>query len=752
MSGLIAALRRPGFSLKLVVFGAALTAVAIGAAMLALGAQMTASTKRFFAHELRRNQNALVALQAQAREQLVSTSFVMTQSPTLRAAIETYREESVVGTARPALVATVRREAEKALAALGRDLLIITDYRGRVLSAVGPDGAPPAEVSDLSRFPPVAQTLDPEVASDEGAGGLVTLGGVPYQVACVAIVLQDVAIGTLLVGDRMDAAYLRRLSALLGAELVVAVPGGVLATTLEPSQAEVVVTQAGSAESIRLGDVEYVRAGVPLGVDAGGSPVTMQLLHSISETIDPMQRALRNSFLLYGALAVIVAGIGATAVARTVLRPLDRFVGFVRDVTHAGDYARRFDAGRASREIASLNESYEQLVASLRQSEEQLRQSQKLEAIGRLAGGVAHDFNNLLTIILSYLQLLREDVPAESPMLADIKHIEVAARRAGTLTHQLLAFSRKQVLQPKVLDLPAVVAGVQPMLARLVGEDIELRALPPGEVARVRADPGQIEQVLLNLVANARDAMPSGGTITIETRDVAGMDDVEARRPLEGMRSGPWVLMAVRDTGTGMDEATKQRIFEPFFTTKAPGKGTGLGLAMVYGIVKQSGGFIWVDSAPGEGTVFRVYLPPVEEELTATEERPANVPVPRGTETVLLVEDEKPVRELAERCLRPLGYSVLTANNGLDALALADRHAGTIHLLLTDVVMPQLSGPQIADRMRVRRPELRVLYVSGYPQDAIARHGVLAPGIELLQKPFVPDDLARRVRLVLDAR
>ena len=749
----MAALRRPGFSLRLVVFGALLTALAIGAAMIALGTQMTAATKRFFALELRRNQNALVALQAQAREQLVSTSFVMTQSPTLRAAIETYRQESAGGTARPALVATVRREAEKALHALGRDLLIITDHSGRVLTAVGPEGAapPPATATDLSRLPPVAQALDPAVAADEASGGVVMLGGVPYQVGCVAIVLQDEAIGALLVGDRLDADYLERLSALLGAELVVAAPGVVLASTLGPADADAVVAQLGN-DAMQVGTVEYVVAGVPLGMDASGRPVTMQLLHSVSDTIAPLQSALRASFLLYGALAVVVAGLGATAVARTVLRPLDRFVGFVRDVTQSGDYARQFDVGRASREIASLNESYQQLVASLRSSEEQLRQSQKLEAIGRLAGGVAHDFNNLLTIMLSYLQLLRQEVPADSAILTDLKHIEDAARRAGTLTHQLLAFSRKQVLQPKVLDLGAVVAGVQPMLARLVGEDIELRAVTAGPVARVRADPGQIEQVLLNLVANARDAMPRGGTVTIETRDVAGMDDPEARRPLDGMRQGPWVLMAVRDTGTGMDEATKQRIFEPFFTTKEPGKGTGLGLAMVYGIVKQSGGFIWVDTAPGQGTQFRVYLPPVADELTTSGDHERMVPLPRGTETVLVVEDEQPVRELVQRSLRPLGYTVLTAGNGLDALAFADRYSGPIHLLLSDVVMPQMSGPDVASRLRERRPEMRVLYVSGYPQDAIARHGVLAPGIELLQKPFVPTDLARRVRMVLDAR
>jgi signal transduction histidine kinase len=747
VSTLLATLRRPGLGLKLVAFGAGLTALAVGSALLALSAQMTASTKRFFALELRRNQNALVALQEQARDQLLTTSLLMTQSPTLRAAIETYRLESGSGDARPALVATVRREAQKILSGLGRDLLIVTDHAGRVLTAIGPDSAAPATGADLSRLPPVAQALDPAIAVDAAVGGVVLIGGVPYQIGCVPIVLQDVAIGTLLIGDRLDAAHLERLSTQLGAELVVVAAGRVLAATLAGAEAAAAQPSAGE---LRIDATDYVVASVPLGHEEAGQPVTLQLLHSISDAIDPLQRGLRTGFLVYGTLAVVVAGIGAAAVARTVLRPLDRFVGFVRDVAQSGDYTRRFDAARASREISSLNESYEQLLASLRASEEQLRQSQKLEAIGRLAGGVAHDFNNLLTIILSYIQLLKEEVPAGSPLRADLDQVEEAARRAGRLTHQLLAFSRKQVLQPKVLDLPTVVAGVQPMLARLVGEDIELRAVAPGPVARVRADPGQIEQVVLNLVANARDAMPKGGTVTIETRDVAGMDDVEARRPLEGMRQGPWVLMSVRDTGVGMDEATKARIFEPFFTTKEPGKGTGLGLAMVYGIVKQSGGFIWVDSAPGQGTVFRVYLPPVDEAVTVTGEHQTDA-LPRGSETVLVVEDELPVRELARRSLEPLGYTVLTAKDGLDALAIADRHRDTIHLLLTDVVMPHMSGREVGDRLRVRRPDLRVLFVSGYPQDTIAHHGVLEPGIELLQKPFVPADLARRVRLVLDA-
>jgi CheY-like chemotaxis protein len=265
----------------------------------------------------------------------------------------------------------------------------------------------------------------------------------------------------------------------------------------------------------------------------------------------------------------------------------------------------------------------------------------------------------------------------------------------------------------------------------------------------VKADPGQIEQVLLNLVANARDALPKGGTVTITTQNVATMEG--ENRPLDGMRPGPWVLLTVHDTGVGMDEATKARIFEPFFTTKEPGRGTGLGLAMVYGIIKQSGGFIWVDSAPGRGTTFRVYLPPVEDVGAPLAVPAAPPPAPRGTETILVVEDEDPVRELAERCLRSQGYRVLAAVDGVAALALCEHHRGTIDLLVTDVLMPRLSGPDLAEQLTATRPTLRVLYMSGYPQGAVANRRTAFSEAEFLQKPFLPDDLARRVRAVLDA-
>jgi signal transduction histidine kinase/CheY-like chemotaxis protein len=601
----------------------------------------------------------------------------------------------------------------------------------------------------------------------------------------VPIVLQDAPIGVLIVGDRLDSSYVGSLRDRLGAEIVVASGSGeVLAATLPAAAAAGLPAALAGQETIELGATEYATGAVPLGTDAQGRPVTLFLLHSITDAISPVYRSLKAGFLFYGLLAVVVAGLGAAAVARTVLKPLERFVGFVHEVAATGDYRRRFEAARAGREIASLNDSYDQLVASLArqhtqleqrsaelsatnealraqilereraeaalsQSEAQLRQAQKLDAIGRLAGGVAHDFNNLLTIILSYTHLLRNSMPDDSPMRADLDQINEAARRAGTLTHQLLAFSRKQVLQPRVIELPAVVEGIEQMLARLVGEDIALRAVSYPPVSRVKADPGQIEQVLLNLVANARDAMPKGGTLTISTRNVAEMEAQVHRA--EGMRPGPWVLLAVTDTGTGMDEATKARIFEPFFTTKEPGKGTGLGLAMVYGIVKQSGGFIWVDTAPGKGTTFRLYLPPVQDVASTTAAAAPALPAARGNETVLVVEDETPVRELAERCLRAQGYRVLAAADGPEALLLAEQHRGSIDLLLTDVVMPHLSGKQLADLLLTNRPATRVLYMSGYPQDSVGSHRALLDGAELLQKPFLPEELARRVRTVLDA-
>lgn len=386
---------------------------------------------------------------------------------------------------------------------------------------------------------------------------------------------------------------------------------------------------------------------------------------------------------------------------------------------------------------------------ALRRSEEQLRQSQKMEAIGRLAAGVAHDFNNLLTVILSYANFLVEGLAPGDPIRADADAINKAGLRAADLTRQLLAFSRQQMLQPSVLDPNERLAGIQKILMRLLGEDVLLTLLPCQDIGQIYVDPSQFEQVIMNLAVNARDAMPGGGHLTIETANV--FLDEQYSAGCHGVTPGPYVMTAVTDTGTGMDGETIKRIFDPFFTTKEQGKGTGLGLSTVYGIIQQSGGHIRVESEPGAGTTFKVYLPRTDRRsrLPTLPIQPADASN-RCDETVLLVEDEDQVRAVTRSILRRRGYNVLEAQNGGEAFLISERFNAPIHLLLTDVVMPRVSGPEVAERLQALRPEMKVLYVSGYTTDTTALHGVLKTGVAFLQKPLTPDVLARKVRDVLD--
>jgi PAS domain S-box-containing protein len=389
-------------------------------------------------------------------------------------------------------------------------------------------------------------------------------------------------------------------------------------------------------------------------------------------------------------------------------------------------------------------------ITERRALEEQLRQSQKMEAIGRLAGGVAHDFNNLLTVIKGYSELMLEELETADPLRAEIDEIKKAADRAATLTRQLLAFSRQQVLAPKVLDLNSVIQNMDRLLRRLVGEDIQLAAILEATIGRTKADPGQIEQVIMNLAVNARDAMPKGGKLTIETMNV-DLDENYTREHV-AVKPGPYVMIAVSDNGTGMSDKVRVRIFEPFFTTKEAGKGTGLGLSTVYGIVKQSGGYVWVYSELGIGTTFKVYLPRVDAPIDSSPLKgDSGQPRPRGTETILLVEDEDGVRALVRQLLHKYGYNVLECRHGGEALLLCERHQGPIDLLLTDVVLEQMSGRELAERLSDLRPAMRVLYVSGYTDDAAVQHGVLRSGTAFLQKPFTTEALARKVRQVLDS-
>jgi signal transduction histidine kinase len=437
--------------------------------------------------------------------------------------------------------------------------------------------------------------------------------------------------------------------------------------------------------------------------------------------------AKREGMVAFAGHPLVVEGRLVGVAAAYARHPLDD-VGLAGFVSAAGEIAQCIERRRVEE--------------ALRGSEEQVRQLQKMEAVGRLAGGVAHDFNNLLTVITGHSQLLLRQLPPGDPLREGLDLIEGTAVRAGWLTRQLLTFSRKQNVVPVVLDPNEVVSGMAAMLERLIAEDVDLVFRPGSSLGRVRVDPGQLEQVIVNLVVNARDAMPEGGRITVDTADVE-LDEEYARTHV-GVRPGWYVMLAVSDTGIGMDAETQSHIFEPFFTTKEPGKGTGLGLATVYGIVKQSDGTIWVQSQPGGGTTFKIYFPLVDAPLEPAAPAAALGQAPEGAETILLVEDQADVRHLVRRVLQGAGYTVLDTSSPADALALAGRYTGPIHLMLTDIVMPQMNGRVLADLLKRRCPALRVVFMSGYADTQ------LDPGTAYLQKPFTPDTLVRTVREVLD--
>jgi PAS domain S-box-containing protein len=435
------------------------------------------------------------------------------------------------------------------------------------------------------------------------------------------------------------------------------------------------------------------------------------------------------------------------------LRSLQKFHGLAADwVRKEGAIIHVRLSGRAFRDDgnAIFFELFAEDVTERRALEQQLRQAQKMEAVGRLAGGIAHDFNNLLMVISGYSEFLLAGIGSDPALRGPAQEIANAAERATTLTRQLLAFSRKQMLAPKVVDLNAVVTENLKMLTRLIGEDIDLVMVPSSDIGAVKADPGQIEQVVMNLAVNARDAMPQGGKLTIETANVTlGANYARFHSPV---KPGDYVMLAISDSGMGMDTETQTHIFEPFYTTKGL-KGTGLGLSTVYGIVKQSEGYIWVYSEPGKGTTFKIYLPRVDSatlHLEASQPAAISEQAGPGRETVLLVEDEETLRQLTRQSLQNQGYSVIDAADGGSALRLSQAHKGPIHLLLTDVIMPGMNGRELANHLSPYRPEMKVLYMSGYTENHIGHNGTLDRGITLLQKPFTLPALNAKVREVLD--
>ena len=552
----------------------------------------------------------------------------------------------------------------------------------------------------------------------------------------------------------------------------------------------------------RLGDVSsYERSDQVLGLARPIAGTPWSVLIEFPE--DVVQRPA-NSFLkrisVIGLVVFVIGVFGAFVLSRNITKPLheltqtataisqgdDSRVVQVQRQDELGQLANAFNAmvvkvresqselerkvhertlqlEEANRQLENLSQTNllkrtlaekekTDALEALRSTERQLVQSQKLEAVGRLAGGISHDFNNLLTVILGYSGITLRQLSQDHPLRRNLEEIVRASERAASLTRQLLAFSRKQVMQPKVFDVNSVVTELEKMLQRMIGEDIELRVNLQPDLGNIKADPVQLEQVIMNLVVNARDAMPKGGKLSIETSNIY-LDQTYAKDHMS-VEPGNYVMLAISDTGCGMSKETRQHIFEPFFTTKVAGKGTGLGLSMVYGIVKQSGGNIWVYSEEDRGTTFKIYFPQVTEQAEEYRRAATKIDAPRGSETILLVEDAEWVRQLARQVLESAGYRVLEASSADTAIRIIETNQnGTmIDLVLTDVIMPGMSGNDMSKQLQSTRPDLPVLYMSGYTDDAIVQHGVLEPGINFIQKPFSPDALALKVRQVLDAK
>jgi signal transduction histidine kinase len=492
-----------------------------------------------------------------------------------------------------------------------------------------------------------------------------------------------------------------------------------------------------------------------------GQSLAQLVVRDEMPAIAQLNRSSARPILWLSLFAIVLLLLTYSSLVRWVSRPLHHIMeslkrndpkpvdGMSKDTSEFGELARTTRKFFEQRDNL-VREMEERRVTeeALRKSEEELRHSQKMEAVGRLAGGVAHDFNNLLTAIIGYAELISTRVTSNTLARQNADLIRKAGEQAAALTRQLLAFSRKQILQPKIIDLNELVVEMEKLLRRVIGERFDLQTQPDAEIGRVKADPSQIEQVVLNLGVNARDAMPRGGELIIRTANVR-LDQTTAPQILASLTPGDYVMLSVTDTGAGMSEETKAHIFEPFFTTKGPGKGTGLGLATVYGIVRQTGGGISVESEPGKGSTFRIYFPMVTGPVDYTKTPSAPVEKSDNFETILVVEDEEIVRDLVCAVLEEQGYNVLCAADGLEALEMAENFDGAIHLLVTDVIMPHMNGPELAAKLSRVRPGTKVLYVSGYSDNDIGDHGVLNPRFELLQKPFTPQTLARKVRDVI---
>jgi signal transduction histidine kinase len=724
---------RTKFLLSLVVISAGLTA----ATLIIVSYTVRKQVRESIREELRDSLSTYRSFERQREDTLTRSATLLANLPNVRALMTT--EDA----------ATIQDGFADLWRLSGSDLLILANRAGNVEALrTSSEGLASSTAQELLR-----RSLDKGESQDWWFGG-----GHLYEVWIQPIYFgapsQNTTIGLLAVGHEIDERAARDFGKIASSEVAFNFGDTQVASTLDTAQQSQLTSEirrntkslSGEAEEVQLGAERYVAETVRLSPD-GGAPVSLTVLKSFDKAtlfLSELHRVLIGLGLLS-----VFAGSGLVfLISHTFTKPLQGLVAGVRALGQ-GDFSYPLESSGGD-EVTEVTDAFIRMRASMesaqkeqKQLEERLRQAHKMEAVGRLAGGVAHDFNNLLTIIRGNSDLLIDREGSDDFHRRCLEQIQNAAGRAVSMTRQLLAFSRMQVLQPRVIELNTVVAEMGKMLPRLIGEHIEYSFSPEPKLATVKADPGQIEQVILNLAVNARDAMPEGGKLSVRTSNVSVNESEAVKRP--PMIPGKYALLSVTDTGHGMDDATRAHIFEPFFTTKEIGKGTGLGLATVYGVVKQSGGFIWVISSPGEGTTFEIYLPQAVG-VASKPEQAGPSDIPRGSETVLVVEDEAGVRELACQFLRVKGYNVIEAKDGPEALEIAGRHPGTIHLLLSDMVMPKMNGGELAGRLRGIRPDIRVAFMSGYSEFSRGDLGRGFPDAPILQKPFSPASLVEIVR------
>jgi signal transduction histidine kinase/ActR/RegA family two-component response regulator len=643
--------------------------------------------------------------------------------------------------------ATIQEASEEAWRSNNTELFALTDWRGKIV----------ALHTTIPGFPSAAAQEMVAKALGTGEQGAWWFGhGHLYQVAAHPIEIgssSQLNLGTVIVGREIDSAVAREVGRIALCEIAFRYGDEPMVSSFSAAMDEQMMSNrlrgAHPSGKLEIDGKQYLVSSVDL-TPGSSPPLTLTVLKPADEALAFLTR-LDKTLAMLGFLAVFVGGTLVFFISRTFTQPLEKLCAGVHAL-EKGNFAYPL-APDTGDEVSEVTEAFARLRSTLQTNEEQkqllgdqLRQAQKMEAVGRLAGGVAHDFNNLLTVIKGHGDLLELKLGTMSPVQNSIAEMKKAADRATALTRQLLAFSRMQVLQPRVLDLNLLITDLNKMLPMLIGEEIEYKFMAGESLARVKADPSQIEQVLMNLAVNARDAMHNRGKLTIKTQNV--VLDEEYARSHPPTVAGNYVLLVVADNGEGMDEKVKAKIFEPFFSTKELGKGTGLGLSTVYGIVKQSGGYIWVDSAPGQGTRFEVFLPQSTEAmpLPCAEDTPSVAT--RGFGTVLLAEDEEAVRELASEFLRSSGYKVIVGKDGLEALELAEQHRAPIDILVTDVVMPRMRGPELAQRLKRAHPAMKIVYMSGYLQHESDEPFIA--GAEQLQKPFSRESLLQKLRAAVE--